>query len=477
MPARCPVIARHAPCSTAGHDARVAGRRRALAARGGNGAPAAPRPAPHLPRQGNPGVALLHTCPGGRAGAPPGGPGRRLGGRPARLLGRPAPAGAARGRALGPVRSHGDRHRLGGAALLGRLHGRGSGGGPLLRPDAHLRRRAGRAGLLGQPVPGLRLLGAGGALLLRPGRLLVPGPGGGPRRPQGAAHDPPGRLRAAGRGGDAVRAHRQRPLDRSRRGGRLQRRRLPADAGGACRQVGPVPAPHLDPGGDGGAHAGERPAPRRLLREGRRLPLRPPPLPRALARLLGRGGGGRRDRHHAGRCAAGHGAGRPEADARLQHREPDRLHDHRPRHRHPARHHRRPAPLRQPRLLQGRPLPGRRVGAARRRHPRHGPAGGPRPAHALDHRRLADLGRQHDGHPADERLRQQVDALLGGAGGGHGDPGPGRLDRQHRHGLLLRQGDQRASSWAPPPPGPSARTSPRPPCAGGSGSWRPAPWC
>ncbi len=56
---------------------------------------------------------------------------------------------------------------------------------------------------------------------------------------------------------------------------------------------------------------------------------------------------------------------------------------------------------------------------------------------------VADRRGQHDGHSADERLRQQVDALRGGVAGRMGGARHGRVGSQPGHGFPWRQGHQR----------------------------------
>jgi len=72
----------------------------------------------------------------------------------------------------------------------------------------------------------------------------------------------------------------------------------------------------------------------------------------------------------------------------------------------------------------------RRLGAARRRHARHEQAGRPGAEDAADHALLADRRGQHDGHSADERLCQQVDALCGSVAGWLGGSSNGCLGRK-----------------------------------------------
>ena len=54
-----------------------------------------------------------------------------------------------------------------------------------------------------------------------------------------------------------------------------------------------------------------------------------------------------------------------------------------------------------------------------------------------------DRRRQHDGHSADERLRQQVDALRRGLAGRMGSSRNGCLGREPRHRVPVREGHQR----------------------------------
>ncbi len=132
-----------------------------------------------------------------------------------------------------------------------------------------------------------------------------------------------------------------------------------------------------------------------------------------------------------------------EAHAGLLHRQPDRLHDDGHWHRHAARHHRRPAALPQSRLLQGRIVFDRRLRAACRRNARHEQARRTGWKNAADDALLVDRRGQHDGHSADERFRQQVDALCRGVAGRTSCARHGRVGGKPRHGLPRRQGHQR----------------------------------
>ena len=138
---------------------------------------------------------------------------------------------------------------------------------------------------------------------------------------------------------------------------------------------------------------------------------------------------------------------RPEAHAGVFNREPDRLHDDGPRHRHAARDHRRAAALPESRLLQRWAVFDGGQCAARRRHARHEPAWRPGAEDAADNFVLADRRGQHDGHSADERLCQQVDALRRGTAGRMGCARDGGMGGKPRHGVSWRKGDQRGVSW------------------------------
>jgi multicomponent K+:H+ antiporter subunit A len=70
----------------------------------------------------------------------------------------------------------------------------------------------------------------------------------------------------------------------------------------------------------------------------------------------------------------------------------------------------------------------------------------PGPADAAYHALLAHQHRQHDGRSADERLRQQVDALHGGLAGRMDRSRDGGLGGQPGHGLPRRQVHQRGLS-------------------------------
>ena len=199
-------------------------------------------------------------------GAPPGRPHRRDAGR--RDDGRPA-----------------------GAGLLHRLHARRSRLRALLRLHVALHRLDARARPRLEPGAALRALGAGGALLLPPDRLLVRPPlrvGGGEeglhrhplRRPglpargaargdQGRALRHPGHQRARARGGAlGRRAHRLHARPALRRG----------------REERAVPAAHLAPRRDGGPHPGLGADPRGDDGRGRRLPARALLPPRSTPR-------------------------------------------------------------------------------------------------------------------------------------------------------------------------------------------------
>ena len=83
---------------------------------------------------------------------------------------------------------------------------------------------------------------------------------------------------------------------------------------------------------------------------------------------------------------------------------------------------------------------------------------------------------QHGRHSADERLRQQVDALCGGVAGRMGCSGDGRLGGQPGHGLPLRQGHQRGLSRPHRPRPPRTRMNLRRRCSGGWASSPRALW-
>ena len=117
-----------------------------------------------------------------------------------------------------------------------------------------------------------------------------------------------------------------------------------------------VPAAHLDSRSHERAHAGQRAAARRLLRQGRRLSGGPHALLRSVARFLGHGHDVAGHGDHGGGRGLRHGAARPEAHAGLPHGQPDRLHHYRLRTGHAAGHRRRPAALPESQPLQGRPV-------------------------------------------------------------------------------------------------------------------------
>ena len=128
-------------------------------------------------------------------------------------------------------------------------------------------------------------------------------------------------------------------------------------------------------------------------------------------------------------------------------------------------------------VLQGRAVFDGGLGAARRRHARHEPAWRPGAEDAANDLVLADRRGQHDGHSADERLRQQVDALCRGAASRLGCARDGGLGGKPGHGVSWRQGDQRGIPGPADRDTPKTRTNLRRRWCGAWDSWPRAAWC
>ena len=346
--------------------------------------------------------------------------------------------------ALGADDAGDHRRRLAHHPLLGRVHGARPRLPALLRGDELLPLRDAPAGRGRQLLLPDRGLGPGRARVVPAHRLLLRAPVGRGRREEGLRGQRDRRRRHGARGVPAgARAGHPglRPGVRRRaRGprpghGRRHRRRAAA----VRRRRGqerPDPAPHLAARRDGGPDPGLRPHPRGDDGHGRRL------HDRALQRALRAGAPRRRHRRRGRRRdpADGRddrpGAGGHQARPGLEHREPDRLHDH---GRGARRVRRRDVPLPDPRLLQGAALPRRRhrdPRAGRRAEPR--PDGRPALAPAAHARHGAGGLPGHRRHPALLRLLQQGRHPRDGDGRRRARQGPrrGRPDRRRADGLL-----------------------------------------
>ncbi len=201
--------------------------------------------------------------------------------------------------------------------------------------------------------------------------------------------------RAAGRDVPALRGG-VRPAT-ERRPAHLGGRRPPARR--RVHQVRADPVPLLAARRDGGPHPSERLPARCSDGEGRDLPggaprarLRPPAVV-----AVQRARRGRCD--DAARRLPGVASERPEAAARLRHRQPARLPHRVARHRDATGRPRRPDDAARPRALQGQPLPDRGRDRPRDRHPRSARSVRPTFLDAGPHRRRRP-GRRVDGGTA-----------------------------------------------------------------------------
>ena len=317
---------------------------------------------------------------------------------------------------------HRRRHRRPRARLLLRvLLRRGAGPGPFRRLPARLRRRDARPRHGRRPARALPVLGGHDGAEL-PAHRAPPREQVEPhRRHRGPRRDDlrrpgharrPHHHRRIGRHLPAVpdpRGSRRRPARRRRRDGRRRRPRAPRGA----EQVGARAVPLLAARRDGGAHPRQRLPARRRDGQGRHLPRRP-----VRARLCRRAAvaGARarprwRDDDHRRLPLAA--PVRPQAAARLRHREPARFPRRARRRRHRRRRARRRRDGARARPLQGLPVPRRRRHRPRDRHPR--------PARAV-------RARAHLTGPGDRRRRR-----------GRLDGGPTAAARVRRQGGRLRR--------------------------------------
>ena len=266
------------------------------------------------------------------------------------------------------------RHRRARAGLLRVVLRRRRAGRPALRRRARrLRGLDARPGAGRRPAAALRVLGAHDRLLLPPDRARLRAAGQQARRHPGARGDHVRRPRAP-RGRDRRRPGR-RDVPHHRDPGRPAHgcgrdRRCPAPPGGRRQQVGPAPLPLLAPVGHGGTDPGQRLPARRVDGQGRRLPRRAPGTRLRRRDRMAHGAAGARPRDDGPRRRTSTPPARPQAAARLRHRQPARLPRARPRHRHPQRDARRARPPARARVVQGDPLPGRRRDRPQHRHAR-----------------------------------------------------------------------------------------------------------
>lgn len=356
--------------------------------------------------------------------------------------------------------------------LLGLFRRRRAGAGALRRLPARLRRRHARPGHQRRPPRALSLLGGHHGALLPAHRA--------PPRERFEPHGrhPGARRDDLRRPGDARRAHHRGGAGRhlpAQRGSRRPRgppadERRPRGAGGrrphpARRpdEVGARAVPLLAARCHGRADPRQRLPARRGHGQGRHLPRRAlrPRVCRGAAVAAARARARRHD--HGARRLPLAAAVRPQAAARLRHREPARLPDDPRRLGHPRRRSGGRRDAARPRALQVVPLPRRGHHRPHRRHARPARALRDRPPGAVARRGRVPRCRV-DGRPAAAaRLRRQGGRLrrlrrrragLGAMGargararlGGHV-----RLHGPVRLGRLRRQARPQAPAHARPP--------------------------
>ena len=158
-------------------------------------------------------------------------------------------------------------------------------------------------------------------------------------------------------------------LDRSARPRRVHLRDFRPGPDLGHREIGAVPAAFVDPVRDVCAHAGQRAAACRGLREMRRVSHGAAALVRPMAGVLGLSSRVGWNCDPARRRAVRPGAAGSEAPAGIQYGESDRIHDAGARTRHTLGDRRRSSALPQSRSVQGKSLHVRRRGTACHRNP------------------------------------------------------------------------------------------------------------
>src|SRR5271166_3829864 len=221
------------------------------------------------------------------------------------------------------------------------------------------------------------------------------------------------------------------------------RRHRPADDRGGHGQVGHVSVAHLDPRGHECADPGFGAVAFGVLRQSGSVPDCPHVLVRAVARRPRQWIAGDRLRDDAGRRGFCHGPDRPEAAARLPHREPARLCRDGPGAWHESRGCRGTVLRHQSCVVQRDAVHVRRRGAARHRHARHHEARRPLFAHAGDDLCLAGRRRLDHRRAADQRVRGKVVAVQRGAGCQSGGGRRCRLGGQPAHDLFVPEGNRK----------------------------------